>query len=185
MKIGIVSGFWNPIGLHHINYINDAKSRCDILVCIVNSDEQVKIKGSCPFQNENTRLSIIGNLKSVDMAILAIDKDGGVSDSIRKIYENYLNGYTIMDRIFGKYRELSFQFLKGGGDRGNSNMLPSKEVQTCEELGIEIVYGVGGTTKDGASSDLIKNAVDWHNKNFCRTCGERHNGKGCSCWNDE
>lgn len=162
MKIGIVSGFYNPISLHHLGYIKDAKSRCDILICIVNSDKQVKIKGSCPFQDEKTRLKIIKNLKSVDRAILAIDEDGGVSETIRKIYRDYYNGYRICDSLFGNPRKLEFFFGKGGSDRSGPGMLPSKEVETCKELGIEIVYGVGGTTKDGASSDLIKKAVEWY-----------------------
>ena len=41
-KIGIVSGYFNPIHRGHIEYINAAKQDCDYLVVIVNNDYQVK-----------------------------------------------------------------------------------------------------------------------------------------------
>jgi cytidyltransferase-like protein len=50
-KIGIVSGYFNPIHQGHIEYINAAKDECDYLVVIVNNDDQVKLKGSAVFMN--------------------------------------------------------------------------------------------------------------------------------------
>jgi len=38
-KIGIVSGYFNPIHQGHIEYINAAKDECDYLVVIVNNDD--------------------------------------------------------------------------------------------------------------------------------------------------
>ena len=41
-----------------------------------------------------------------------------------------------------------------GGDTWNINNLPEREV--CEELGIEVVFGVGGFEKLQSSSDLLR-----------------------------
>ena len=52
-KIVIVSGYFNPLHIGHVHYIEGAKKLGDFLIAIVNNDEQVKIKGSMPFLSEN------------------------------------------------------------------------------------------------------------------------------------
>ena len=77
-KLVIISGYFNPLHAGHLDYIEAAKSLGDKLWIIINSDNQVKIKGSVPFQNEYDRLRIVRCLKPVDNAILSIDKDATV-----------------------------------------------------------------------------------------------------------
>lgn len=45
----------------------------DKLFQIVNNDHQRELKGSKEFQDENERMIIVSNIKSVDKAILSID----------------------------------------------------------------------------------------------------------------
>ena len=83
----IVSGYFNPIHKGHIEYLNRAKDLGDKLFVIVNNDEQRFLKGSQEFQDEEERLIVISNIKAVDKAILSIDKDRTVCETIRLIYD--------------------------------------------------------------------------------------------------
>lgn len=163
MKIGIVSGYWNPIGYHHIKYINDAASRCDKLFVIVNNDVQVKIKGSCPFQSQYERLEIVQNIKGVHIAFIACDVDSSISQSIEAIYLSCIKDYSEQIAL-GFESELLFAFYKGGDRRPDSVGLPQKELDICKKLGINIVYGVGGNEKTGASSDTLLDCYLWYSR---------------------
>ena len=51
-----VSGYFNPLHVGHLEMIEKAKKLGDKLVVIVNSDRQVKIKGSVPFMSQADRV---------------------------------------------------------------------------------------------------------------------------------
>ena len=133
----IVSGYFNPIHRGHIEYINAAKLRGDFLIAIVNSDKQVKLKGSVPFMDEEHRLFIVNNLKSVDLAFIAQDEDKTVAASLRMIRENF------------PHDELRFF---NSGDRNMINS-ESAEVIACRECNIK--YVILEQPKVASSSDLI------------------------------
>ena len=87
MKIGIVSGYFNPVHYGHIEYINSAKEKCDKLIAVINSDHQRALKGSKEFQKEDERLFIVQNIKSVDEVFLSIDQDRTVCETIKHIHQ--------------------------------------------------------------------------------------------------
>ena len=89
MHIGIVSGFFNPIHRGHLDYINSSKKLCDYIVCIVNNDKQVLVKGSKLFMDENHRMVILENIKAVDEVILAIDFEYRSAETLLNIREKY------------------------------------------------------------------------------------------------
>ena len=80
----IVSGYFNPIHKGHLEYFENSKKYGDALFVIVNSDHQRILKGSKEFQDEKERIFIVSSLKVVNKAILSIDKDRTVCQTIKK-----------------------------------------------------------------------------------------------------
>jgi len=136
-KAIIVSGYFNPIHKGHLEYFNNAKALADELFVIVNNDLQRRLKGSKEFQEEEERLFIVDNIKAVDKAILAVDKDRTVCATIRKIYQAYSDTY-----------ELAFA---NGGDQNNDSI---PEAPVCKELGVVLIDGLGDKVQ--SSSWLLK-----------------------------
>jgi cytidyltransferase-like protein len=143
MKRGIVSGYFNPVHRGHLEYIHAAKEQVDYLIVIVNSDAQVKIKGSKSFMDETHRLYVMANIKGVDSVRIAIDKDKTVADTILAIKKDYPN-----DDVF----------FFNSGDRVNPdiNKEESKERRICRENNIK--YVAIPLPKIYSSSELIANA---------------------------
>ncbi len=136
-KIVVVSGFFNPLHIGHLSYLKEAKKLGDLLVVIVNSDEQVTLKGSIPFMDENERIEIVKSLRFVDKTFLSKDKDRTVCKTLEKVRKLYPE------------KEMIFA---NGGDRGKKNV---PEKKTCKTLGIKMKFGVGGTKKIQSSSSLL------------------------------
>ena len=137
-KAIIVYGYFNPIHVGHLDYFNRAKDLADYLFVIVNSDLQRKLKGSKKFQNQDERLLIVSNIKAVDNALISIDKDRTVSQTLKKIFTDYADKYELV--------------FANGGDQ-NNDCVPERSV--CESLGISMVDGLGD--KIQSSSWLLKN----------------------------
>lgn len=149
MRIGIVSGYFNPLHEGHIDYINESKNSCDFLIAIVNNDKQVQLKQSIPFMDENHRCSVIKNLKNIDNVILSCDKDGSVCLSIKNIVSWY-QGHKIL-------------FFNSGDRVNNSDSIEKKYI---ESLGVE--YIKLPLPKKYSSSELIKNAAEFISKKQMR-----------------
>ena len=141
MRVIVISGFFNPLHIGHIDYISSARNLGDFLIVIVNSDDQVKIKGSVPFMSQDDRLRIIRNINGVDRSVIAIDKDESVCQTIREEFKRLQNDPFFEDMIFAN-----------GGDRKEGGV-PEDILEN--ELGIRMVYNVGGE-KVQSSSELIK-----------------------------
>jgi D-beta-D-heptose 7-phosphate kinase/D-beta-D-heptose 1-phosphate adenosyltransferase len=139
-KAIIVSGYFNPLHKGHLEYFNNAKALCDELFVIVNSDYQRELKGSKAFQDEEERVLIVSNIKAVDKAVLSVDKDRTVCESIRMLFTRY-----------GKDYDLAFA---NGGDQNNETI---PEIPVCKELGVELIDGLGD--KIQSSSWLLKSDI--------------------------
>jgi len=130
MKKVVVSGYFDPLHVGHIEGMKLAKELGDYLIVIVNNDEQTIQKKGKTFMNHDDRMAIIRELKFVDEVFLSIDKDKSVCESIK----------AIKPHIFAK-----------GGDRF-ADEIPERNI--CQELGIDIVDGLGNKIR--SSSDMAE-----------------------------
>ena len=133
-KVVIVSGYFDPLHVGHLEYFKLAKDLADELIVIVNNRKQCLLKKGDEFMDEHDRLKIVFHLDMVDEAILAEDIDKSVCETIKSI------------KRMKPFNELVFC---NGGDRDASN---SPEVQVCGELGIDFQQGLG--KKIRSSSDM-------------------------------
>mgnify|MGYP003155161751 FL=1 len=144
-RVVVVSGYFNPIHSGHIDYLESAKEIGDYLIVIVNNDKQVELKGSVPFMDQEERVKIVSSLRCVIKAVVSIDDDPTVCQSIRKEY------YSLQDDPF--FIGMAFA---NGGDRKEGGV-PEDVLE--EELGINMVYNVGGKKTQSSSTLIQKSKV--------------------------
>lgn len=134
MKKIVVSGYFDPLHIGHVRMFEDAAKHGDLTV-IVNNRAQTLNKKGFEFMPVAERVEVIRALGCVADVVEAIDEDRSVCATLRQIKPD----------IFAN-----------GGDRFEDN-IPEKIL--CDELGIEMMFNVGGG-KDQSSSTL-NNQRQW------------------------
>ena len=129
----MVSGGFDPVHAGHIRMIRHAAQYGDVII-IANSDSWLWRKKGFVFMEYERRIEILNAIKGVILVDSVDDSDGTVCDAIRRHKPTY---------------------FANGGDRGKSN---TPEQSVCEELGVQLLWGVGGEEKLQSSSDLAKKA---------------------------
>ena len=125
MKTIIVSGYFNPCHVGHLDYFEAAKRLGDRLWVIVNNDTQVALKGSVPFMTALDRFRIVESIGIVDRTFLSTDTSRSVCESL---------GFVGMIAL----RDGEVVFANGGD--ATAETVP--EVGVCEQLGIQAVFGI-------------------------------------------
>ena len=136
-----VSGGFDPVHIGHIRMIRDASRYGDVMV-IINSDDWLMRKKGYVFMPYEERAEIMGNIKGVVLVTSVDDSDGTVCEALRR------------------HRPDAFA---NGGDRKTQN---TPEMDVCEELGIQMMWAVGGNNKPQSSSWLVNKLKE--NKNGCK-----------------
>lgn len=137
----MVSGGFDPLHKGHVELIRRAAKFGDVYV-ILNSDSWLERKKGKAFMSFDERRYILEALRDVKMVWRADDTDGSVSSTLKKIITSSpACEYTAF--LFGN-----------GGDRAKLN---TPEVDTCIELGIGLVWGLGNKVQ--SSSMLIQRAA--------------------------
>jgi cytidyltransferase-like protein len=122
-KTVAVSGGFDPLHRGHIDHLKKARELGNKLIVILNKDQFLIEKKGSIFMPYEDRREILKLLGFVDDIFPCIDEDGTVCESLRQLKPNI--------------------FAKGGDWIGKE--IPEKKV--CEELGIEVVVGVGKEIK--------------------------------------
>jgi len=132
----MVSGGFDPVHAGHIRLIRAAADHGDVIV-IANSDEWLFRKKGFVFMSFQQRCEILNAIKGVVLVDSVNDNDDTVCEAIKRHKPN---------------------FFANGGDRGRSN---TPEQSLCEQLGVELLWGVGGDKKLASSSDLVEKVRDF------------------------
>ncbi len=138
--IVVASGYWDPIHSGHVRYLQAARKLGTMLWVVVNNDEQAALKKGRAFMKESERLEVVRALACVDHATLSVDDDRSVCRTLRLLHETA-----------GGWGNVVFA---NGGDV--SSEADCRESAMCRELGIEMVFGVGGQEKVSSSSELLR-----------------------------
>lgn len=126
----------DPFHDGHLQHIKKAMELGDYLIVLVSNDaDMVRKKGKCniPLASRMEIVELI--LKGLGFpreVIETIDKDGTQAETLRVVKPD--------------------KFAKGG-DRTPDNM-PQNELDACQEIGCEIVYGVGEQLNQSSKVEL-------------------------------
>ena len=128
----VVSGGFDPVHIGHVRMILAAAEYGDVIV-VANSDSWLYRKKGFVFMTWDQRKEILEALKGVVRVEWVDDTDETVCEALRRIKPTY---------------------FANGGDRKGDNV---PEVAVCQELGIEMLWNMGGS-KIESSSDLVNKA---------------------------
>lgn len=123
----ILSGGFDPLHVGHIRLIQAARAQATLVVVGLNSDAWVtQTKGSCTMSIED-RCELLAAIRGVTSAVRFDDRDGTAIDLIRRVRA-----------VSGPDSKIAFG---NGGPRTEQDV---PEVGICRELGVDLVWNVGG-----------------------------------------
>lgn len=137
----LLSGGFDPYHDGHAKMFMQAAAIGDICV-ILNSDEWLKKKKGANFMELTQRADVLNSVGGVT-TIWESKTLGDVSEDILRISKH--EGFMGRFLIFGK-----------GGDRNTSN---TPETEICTQLGIPVIFGLGGNNHQSSSKLLER----WQN----------------------
>jgi glycerol-3-phosphate cytidylyltransferase/D-beta-D-heptose 7-phosphate kinase/D-beta-D-heptose 1-phosphate adenosyltransferase len=139
-RVAVVSGYFNPLHIGHLDMMESARALADALVVIVNNDAQQVMKKGKVITSETDRLRIVQALRVTDAALVAVDEDGSVAVSLEVVH--------------AAYHGVELTFCNGGDRDPERDAVPPAEAVVCDRLGIAMAWGVGGETKADSSSRI-------------------------------
>jgi cytidyltransferase-like protein len=146
MILNICWGFFAPLHTAHLDLFEATNIPNSMLLVLINSDEQLaKKKNGLIVMNEKDRIRIIKSIKYVDQVEIIYNIDQAkqiVIDVIKSLKPKRIN-------------------MCMGGDKSDESKIDEDLKQFCQDLNINIKYGVGGKTKTESSSNIIQNIIDW------------------------
>ena len=133
-----MSGGFDPVHKGHIRMFREAANLSINVIVGLNSDKWLTRKKGKPFMNWDERAEILESCKFINQVLPFDDSDETANDIIKQ--------------VCSLYRDFDVNiYFANGGDRTSDNV---PEMKVCDELGVEMIWGLGGG-KIQSSSWLI------------------------------
>jgi len=131
-----VSGGFDPVHIGHVRMFEEARKLGTKLVVILNNDNWLMKKKGFVFMPESERAEVIRGFRAVDDVFITVHgenpDDMSVCTELRLVRPN---------------------LFANGGDRTKDNI---PEISVCDEIGAEMIFGIGKGGKVQSSSWLTK-----------------------------
>ena len=137
--IMVLSGGFDPLHVGHIRLLQHARDMASLVVVGINSDDWLRRKRADIQTSFEDRCQIVASIRGVTSAV-GFDDTDDTAVALIKMVSRLSPGAKI---AFGN-----------GGDRTSTNV---PEVDICNELDVDLVWGVGGDRVE-SSSGVIENA---------------------------
>ena len=143
----VIAGGFDPFHDGHLDHLLKASRLGDrVMVLVSNNQDMVRKKGKCCLELglRVKILELILSYYSISGYVLpTIDTDGTQAKTLARVAKIY------------KSKRWTLLFAKGG-DRTRKNM-PLGELEVCDRLGVQIVYGIGDKLNSSTSiADRMK-----------------------------
>ena len=157
-NIVILSGGFDPVHIGHVRMFREASQLGHYVIVGLNSDDWLTRKKGKSFMPWEERKEVLESMRYINQVLPFDDSDDTASDIIKKVANHYWDNTEFWEwddaetDAAGFFNYYSIYFANGG-DRKVDNV---PEVEVCKDVGVEMLWGVGGG-KIQSSSDLIKN----------------------------
>ena len=148
--IYMTSGGFDPLHIGHVRCIQEtvklATKECPkslmtgLVIVVVNADSFLIKKKGYAFMPVAERMEIINSMKGVDFVVPWEAEEGDQT-------------------VIGALEILKPSYFTKGGDRFDASTIPEWDI--CQEIGCEIVTGIGAGGKVQSSSELINRAYNF------------------------
>ena len=152
-SIIVLSGGFDPVHKGHLRMFREASNLGHQVIVGLNSDDWLSRKKDKPFMKFEERKEILEGFKYVNQVLAFDDSDDTASSlikQVRTIYSGKGFNYDYLDSNPTGETDYNLYFANGG-DRTSDNV---PEMKVCDELGVEMIWGIGGG-KIQSSSWLI------------------------------
>lgn len=139
-RASIVSGYFGPLHVGHLDLFHAASQRSGHLIVIVNSDAQQALKKGRVIQTDQDRARIVRELRVADDVVVSVDSGRGIDRTL--------------DVVRAAYPDTVLEFCNGG-DQDDAAKVPQEELDSMARNDITMVFGIGGTDKADSSTRIL------------------------------